>query len=294
MLSQGVLSGAAIGFMQVPAFAAVGQFFDKKRAAAYGIIVSGSSVGGIVIPIVLAKLLNETSLGFGWSVRIVGFVIIPFMLFGCFVVKARLPPRHSKFWIAAAYKNKMYMLLVASLFFVFTGMFTPLFYIPTYAVQRGVSPALAGYMIAIINGASTFGRVIPGVLADKYGRVNMYIVGSFCTTILVFVMNETKSTAAIVVYSIFFGFASGTIISGASVVFSVCPKDPRDIGTYGGMGLAISGFGILVGPPVNGVLINHFGGFYPVSIFSGVMCLFGSFVAIFIKLATPQGLLGRV
>jgi hypothetical protein len=32
---------------------------------------------------------------------------------------------------------------------------------------------LASYLLAIINAASTFGRVIPGVLADKFGRLNI-------------------------------------------------------------------------------------------------------------------------
>jgi MFS family permease len=293
MLAQGVLMGIVMGFLQFPAFAAVSQYFDKKRAAALGVVVSGSSIGGVVIPIALSKMLNSSSLGFGWSVRIIGFVIIPLMAFSCVAIKSRLPPRTTTFFIGAAFKEARYILLIVSLFFMLLGMFTPLFFIPTYAVTRGMDTTLASYLLAIINAASTFGRIIPGVLADKYGRLNIFTLAGVITGIVILCMNRAETTAALVVYSVAFGFSSGTIISGASAAFSLCPKDPRDIGTYMGMGMALSSLAALIGPPVNGVLVDRYGGFFQVSIFSGVMCLVGGCTALVSKAISPQGILGR-
>ena len=53
ILAQGVLMGSAMAFLQFPAFAMVSQYFDKKRGAALGFMVSGSSIGGVVFTIVL-------------------------------------------------------------------------------------------------------------------------------------------------------------------------------------------------------------------------------------------------
>ncbi|RGP58952.1 riboflavin transporter mch5 [Fusarium sporotrichioides] len=294
MLAQGVLMGSAMAFLQIPAFAAVSQYFDKKRAAAFGIAVSGSSIGGVVFPIALSKMLNDSSLGFGWSIRIMGFVMIPLMSFSCVTVRSRLPSRKTSFFLPAAFKNPLYLLVISSLFFLFIGMFAPLFFIPTYAVSRGVNPTLASYFLAITNAASTFGRIIPGVLADKYGRLNVYSLGGVSTGIVILCMNETKSTAALVVYAAVFGFTSGTIISGVSAAFTFVVKDPRDNGTYMGMGLAVSSLAALIGPPVNGALIDRYGGFFEVSIFSGVMCLFGGWLAVCAKTRTVEGIFGRV
>lgn len=97
-----------------------------------------------------------------------------------------------------------------------------------------------------------------------------------------------------VVYSIAAGFVSVAIISGGSAAFSVCPKDPRDFGTYMGMALAISSVAVLIGPPVNGALIHKYGGFLEVSIFSGIVCLVGGYIAFVTKAATPQGIMGKV
>lgn len=294
MLTQAVLMGISGGLLQFPAFAAVSQFFDKRRAAALGLAISGSSIGGIVVPIALSKMLNGSSLGFGWSVRIIGFVVLPLMAFACVAVKERLPPRATQFWLLSAYKEVRYDLLIAAMFFMFFGMLTPFFYLPTYAITQGMEPTMAGYLLSILNAASTFGRIIPGLLADKYGRINAFAVGGAMTGVCVFCLDSVSSNAGLIVYAAFFGFSSGTIISGASAAISFCAQDSRNVGTYMGMSMAIGGVGGLIGPPINGAIVKAFGGYFQVSMFSGAMCIFGGLIALSAKLWTKQGLLGRV
>lgn len=285
--------GISMGLLQIPAFAAVSQYFEKNRAGALGLVASGSSIGGIVIPIALSKMLNSSSLGFGWSVRIIGFMILPFMAIACIGVRPRLPPRDTQFWLFSAYKETRYVILIAALFFMFFGMFTPFFYLPSYAISQGMNTTLAGYLLSILNAASTFGRIIPGVLADKYGRINMFGFGGIATGILVFCMNSATSNAGLIVYAIFFGFTSGTIVSGGSAAFSVCPEDPRNIGTYMGMGMAIAGIAGLVGPPANGALVTADDGYFQTSMVSGALCMLGGMLALVAKKWTPQGLMGN-
>ncbi|RMZ72499.1 monocarboxylate permease [Pyrenophora seminiperda CCB06] len=294
MLAQSLLMGMSVAFLQSPAFAIMGHYFDKRRAAALGIVVSGSSVGGLVFPLVLSKLLNSSSLSFGWSIRIIAFVMMPFMLFACVVLKPRFPPRKTAVFLGEAFKMKKYVVLIAALFFMMMGMWTPLFYIPVYAVRRGMTPLLASYLLAIINGASTFGRIIPGILADKLGRINMFAFAGVGTAVVIFCINEPTTNAGIIVYAVFFGFISGTIISSGSAAVSICAKDPRTLGTYMGMGMGIAAFAVLVGPPINGALLDRYGGFEQVSVFSGVLSLTGGIVALSAKFATPEGIFGKV
>lgn len=292
MLAQGVLLGIGMGGLMFPAMAAVSQFFDKKRAAALGLAVAGSSVGGVVFPIVLSKMLNNSTLGFGWSVRIIGFIMMPLLAFSCITIKSRLPPKASTVFVGAAFRQVNYSLLVSSMFLMFLGIFTPLFYIPTYAVSRGTSPTLASYLLAIINGASIFGRIIPGILADKLGPTNVLGVAGIVTGIIVCCMSQPESTAELVVYSVFVGFTSGTIISGASAALATTAKDPRDLGTYMGMGMALASIAVLIGPPVNGKLLDNYG-FLEAGLFSGIASVVGGSIAIASKAATPKGLIGR-
>ncbi|KAA8646043.1 MCT family MFS transporter [Aspergillus tanneri] len=293
MLVQGVLMGLVMGLLQIPAVAAVSQYFDKNRAAALGLAVSGSSIGGIIIPIALSKMLNSSSLGFGWSVRVIGFVTLPLMAFALVVIGPRLPPRKTRFWILSAFKDARFDLLITAMFFMFIGMFTPFFYLPTYATSQGMNPTLAGYLLAILNAASTFGRIVPGILADRYGRINTFALGGATSGIIIFCMNSVTSDASLIVYSIFFGFCSGAIISGASAAISLCLQDARNLGTYMGMGMALAGLGGLIGPPLNGAIVNRYSGYFEASMFSGAMCLFGGLVALLAKVWTQQGLLGK-
>lgn len=294
MLAQGVLTGLAMSALQVPAMAAVSQYFHRRRAAALGIVVSGSSIGGIIFPIALSKMLNDSSLGFGWSVRVMAFVVLPLLAFACFAVTPRLPPRETSFFIGAAFRDAKFDLLIAAIFCCLIGMFMPLFYIPAYAVSRGMRATLASYLLAIVNAASTFGRIIPGVIADKYGRLNVFGLGGLLTGVVVLCLTSATSTAGLVVFSVAFGFASGTIISGASAAITVCVDDPRNLGTYMGMGMALASTATLVAGPANGALLEKHGRYLEPSIFSGIICAFGGLLAVGIKATTPQGLLGKL
>jgi MFS family permease len=294
MLAQGVLMGSSVAFLQFPAFAIVAQYFDKKRAAAMGMVAAGSSIGGIVFPIILSHLLNGSSVSFGWAMRIVAFIILPFMVLPCFMIRPRVPPRKTTIFIGDAWRDRKYVLLIVGMFFMMMGMWMPVFFIPTYAVSRGMNSTLAANMLAIVNASSTFGRIIPGILADKFGRINLFGFAGIGTGIMCFCFNEPKTNAGIIVYCVFFGFVSGTIISSASAAISLCTKDPRNLGTYMGMGMGLAAFAVLAGPPINGALIAKYGGFTQVAIFSGTVSIFGGFIALSSKLVTPEGMFGKV
>lgn len=90
LLAQGILGGLCMGGSMGPAMAAVGQYFHKNRGAAMGLSVAGSSLGGVIFPIALSKMLYNPSLGFGWTVRILGFIMLALILPACFTVRGML------------------------------------------------------------------------------------------------------------------------------------------------------------------------------------------------------------
>ncbi|CAK7244252.1 MAG: hypothetical protein STHCBS139747_005788 [Sporothrix thermara] len=298
LLAQGILFGLSTGCMQFPAMAAVMQYFDKHRAAALGVAVAGSSVGGVVFPIAVGRMLNDPGvsahLSFGWSVRILGFLMLLTLGIACVTVRPRLPPRETQFFLPAAFRQASFDLIVLSLFFMFLGLFTPLFFLPAYATDQGMDSTLASYLLAVANAASTFGRIIPGILADHLGRINVLAVGSATTGLVIACLTAVHSTAGLFVFAVAFGFTSGTIVSGASAALSVCCDDPRKMGTYLGMGLGASSLAVLIGPPINGQLISHYPTYLPVTLFSGITCIVGGTIAFFAKKGTKEGLFGRV
>ena len=54
-------------------------------------VLVGSSVGGIIFPLVLRTIFEP--LGWAWSLRIVAFIVAAQMVVGNICIRGRLPPR---------------------------------------------------------------------------------------------------------------------------------------------------------------------------------------------------------
>lgn len=294
VLAQGVLGGLATGMTMAPALAATSQYFNKNRGAAIGLAVAGSSIGGVALPIALSQMLYNSNLGFGWTVRIIGFIMLALLGLACIAIRARLPSRKERFFLLSAFKEPPFFTLVGATFLLLFGIFIPIFYLPTYAAEHGMSSQLSSYLVSILNGASFFGRVIPGILADKVGRLNMLCGFGICTGILILCWQKTSTNASIIVFAALYGFFSGAIVSLISVAFTLVPKDPKNIGTYMGMGMCVSSVAVLIGPPINGALVTRYGGFEQVSILSGVMVVVGGFAILLAKQASGKGVFGKI
>ena len=211
-----------MSFIAVPASGMVPRYFRRNRGIASGISVGGSSLGGVVWPIIADQLLHKHQLSFGWTVRVMGFVMLPIMALVLLTVR---PPRQS---MSDATGNKSseeltearrihraqllqppFLLLCCGLFFNFMAFFAPFLFISTYAVELGMSQRLAFYLVSIVNGASFFGRVLPGFVADRWGRFNILVVSSLSASIVAFCWTTATSVAGVVVFIAAYGFASG-------------------------------------------------------------------------------------
>jgi MFS family permease len=81
----------AAGFLFLPAVSAISHFFKKRRSFALGILATGSSIGGVIYPILLNKLFP--SIGFGWTVRAAAFLTLAMLFVANLTIRTRLPPR---------------------------------------------------------------------------------------------------------------------------------------------------------------------------------------------------------
>jgi MFS family permease len=233
LLAQGVLLGISMALATWPMLALVGQYIKIKRAAAMGIVLAGSSMGGVIWPIIIDRLLKSPKIGFPWTMRIVGFIMIPLFIFTCVAAKSpdassknvesgekRLEKEESKLeehvgqhdrkaQALALVRQPALQLLCLAMFVIYFGMFAPFFYTTSYAVEKGFSTTLAFYTVSIVNGASFFGRIIPGIVADKYGKFNCCILATFSAGVIALCWTKVTSVAGLILWSAAYGFASG-------------------------------------------------------------------------------------
>lgn len=95
-LAQGICTGIGNGLLFCPTLALLSTYFSSRRAIAIGIGASGTATGGIVFPIIVQQLLPK--LGFPWTVRINGFVMLTIQSITFTFLRTRLPPRKQALW----------------------------------------------------------------------------------------------------------------------------------------------------------------------------------------------------
>ncbi|KAM0245450.1 hypothetical protein ACHAP5_005406 [Fusarium lateritium] len=262
-LSQSIVASIASSAVFNACMSSLITWFFKHRAAAFGIMVSGSSLGGVILPIMMDKMIK--SVGFPWMMRTVAFMFLFLLGIACFTVKSRLPPRPKPF-VFVEYLNglrELPMLITVVGFFLFMwGMFLPFNYVLLQAEAAGMSETLIPYLLPILNAVSILGRIIPGIIADKIGRYNVMIIITFISALFCFcVWIPVKDTAGIVVFAIIFGFSSGGYISLVPALVAQL-SDIRQIGTRVGAAFAIASFGALTGSPIAGAIVSSQGDDY--------------------------------
>ena len=87
LLAQGFCVGIGAGCLFVPSVAILPTYFNTSLGLAVGLAAAGSSFGGVIYPIVLYRLID--SVGFGWSVRVIGFIALGTLLIPLTIMKMR-------------------------------------------------------------------------------------------------------------------------------------------------------------------------------------------------------------
>jgi MFS family permease len=222
-LAQALVLGVSSAFLITPSLSTLPKYFRKNRALSMGIVVAGSSTGGVIWPIVLNQLLTQTDLGFGWTLRIVAFIMLPLLGLTCLLLrlpstvvispdeKTQVPTTKPKTDFSII-KKPAFILCCAGMAVANLGMFTPFFYVSSYAASLNMSTSFSFYLISIVNGASFFGRVLPGILADRYGCFNLLFCAALTSGVVAFCWTGATSTAGVAIWSVAYGFASGVSI----------------------------------------------------------------------------------
>ncbi|KAJ5142628.1 uncharacterized protein N7515_001415 [Penicillium bovifimosum] len=277
ILSQGVCIGLAAGCLFVPSVAILPQYFRRKRGLANGLAASGSSIGGVVYPIMFDQLQNQV--GFAWATRALGFVAFGTICFSVSIMRSRFKPKEKrKLYQLSAFKELPFMLFAFAMFMGFLGFYNFLFYVQSYAIDTGiVDPKLGFYLLSMLNAASSFGRIAPNFLADHLGPLNMLTPAVTITAILAFVWISVHTVPGIIILAVFYGFFSGGFVSLPPVVMASMTPDVRNLGTRMGMVFAITSIGLLIGTPIGGAILSRTNEYVGVQLFTAC-CLISSAV----------------
>ena len=160
VVAQGFVVGLGCGCLFVPCVAIIPSYFSTKKALAQGLAASGSSLGGIIYPILFQKL--QTRIGFGWATRVMAFVILATLAIPIACMKMRVKPAAARRLIdISAWGEPPFSLFSMAELFGFMGLYVPFFYIQIYALEKtNIDENLAFYLLTFLNTGSFFGRIV--------------------------------------------------------------------------------------------------------------------------------------
>jgi MFS family permease len=243
ILAQGVLLGISLAIVFTTSTIYVGLWFNKKRGTAIGLIAPGGPLAGIILPIAISQMLSHTNLGFGWTMRMVGFICIPPLAIACALIRpppsmdARISSREpesgmnqevpkeasteqheelnntpvatQRQTVWAVMKKPALFLTCLALFVTYFAINVPLFFVSSYTLSKGFSSGLAFYSVSLVNAGSLCGRFLMGVLSDRYGKFNCITLVAAAGGIISLFWTLVNGIPGLVIFSFCYGFCEG-------------------------------------------------------------------------------------
>lgn len=290
ILSFGILTGLASSLLFTPSFSAVGHFFLRRRGLATGLAATGGSIGGIIFPLLLEALFPK--LGWAWSLRVLALLCLVLCGTANLLVRRRLPPAHN----ASAhpdiriFQSRAFLFTTMGVFLMEMALFVPITYLSSYVRAQGFSAAFSFQILPILNAASALGRGLPGYWGDTIGPFNISLLMTILSVVACFGiwLPAGGYMAGIVLFSILFGFSSGSNISIVPVCIGRLCRT-QNYGRYYATCYTIVSFAVLVGVPIGGNILTANGGSYwGVIVFTGCVYM-GSFVCLYAAKADKVG-----
>lgn len=258
ILAQGLCAGIGSGILFSIVSPLLSQWFSTHLGLANGIAAAGAAIAGIIYPIAFHNLIPRV--GFPWSVRILGFMALATLTPIAFLRRRTLPSSPRAFLDKTVLTDYPFLMYSLGSTLSIIGLYSILFFLSSFVIDnRLTNPTLSFYILPILNAASLFGRILPNILADVYGPLNIAPPAAFICSILIFCMIPVKSAGAVVVMAALFGFFSAIFIALPGVAMVALIKDKSRVGTRMGMVLACTGLGSLAGGPGGGSVLSDGG-----------------------------------
>ncbi len=256
-LTYGVGVGIGVACGYVPTVAVVSGWFLRRRNTALGVAVAGIGCGTLAVAPIAAALIVR--LGWRTTYVVMGIASATVLLACSFAVKR--PPVHVApvhFKIRQAIGTPAFGILYGSSLLSSMGLFMPFVFLPAFARDHGASEVAAAALVGLIGGASVVGRMGLGAVADRVGVVRLYQACYLIVGLSFALWLAADSYSLLVVFALVLGVGYGGYVALSPAVLVHLFGNHR-LGSVLGALYTSGGVGVLMGPPLAGVIIGHRG-----------------------------------
>jgi MFS family permease len=306
----GILAGIGRSPLNVTLVAMISRWFSKHRGLAMGIVNSGTGAGSSLFTPFTTWLI----VAFSWQEAYIVMAVMVWIFLTAAVLLLRddprqmgylpygeeetqsepakagkagspkKPPKGHEWELGEAMRTKQFWELGILHFACCMCHAIPLVHIVPYAIRSGLSPATAASILSAIGVFSFLGRIMWGVLADRWGPKPAYVLAVFQQGLMMIWLLGTSHPVMFFLFAFFWGIGYG----GAMPPYALFVKDYyglKSFGSiYGGI-MVLASLGMAAGGYLGGFLFDLSGSYQPAWMLSLVAGVVTAFVAL--DLAPP-------
>jgi MFS family permease len=256
-LTYGILVGFATSAFFAPMIALTTGWFEEHRALAVSLVSAGVGVA----PLTMSPFAQWMILNHGWrsAMLVVGLIAWALLIPAAWLVrKAPATPQSGGAasmaqpgLLARALRSPQFIVLSLTFAACCAAHSGPIFHMVSYATICGLAPMAAVSVYSVEGFAGLVGRVLFGMLADRFGAKLILIGGLMLQAIAIATYTQVSRLQEFYALAVLFGAAYG----GVMPLYAVLARDyfPQNVmGTVFGAAAMVSSLGMAFGPLIGG------------------------------------------
>ena len=306
-LFSGVLIGAGASIF-VPLLSSVARWFVKRRSLMTGIVFAGSGFGLIAFP----PLINSLIAHYDWrsSFLFLGFIVLGISLLAVLLLKsgpvasaaessdgqaARSEGNKSgdkAYSLRQALQTRQFWIFCIAVMCYGFCFFSIQVHIAPHITDLGFSSANAALAISIIGGAAIVGQLGFGIIGDRIGYKNAFLIGMFLFVMAILALILARDLWTFFIFAVLLGLAFGDCGTQESPITAWLFGLASHGSIFGCFAFSFS-LGASIGPLVFGYLYDAHGTYQQAFYLSIGLASLATLLTLFLN-KTPVGPVARI
>jgi len=256
----GGVVGVAAGAFYAPLTTTVTRWFTANRGLAVALVSAGTGLGTFIVAPLTRWLISS----YDWRLAmlilgdIVWLVIIPLGFLVRDAPGEGAGPTDQDVPVAKIFRSPQFWLIALTHFTCCVAHSGPIFHMVTHAMDQGVPGMAAATLLGVSGLASLIGRVLSGIVADRWGSkptlITMLALQVPAIFLYLFISSVTGFYALVIVFGVAYG--------GVMPMYALLTREyfgARAMGTAYGAIFMLQAIGMGLGAYGGGWFYDHLG-----------------------------------
>ncbi len=265
-LTYGLLVGLAASAFFAPMIATVTGWFETRRNLAVSLVSAGMGMAPLTVSPLASWLITAN----GWRPAMFYIGVLAWALLIPAALGVRRPPvvaaaseqgtpvRANKTSVGEALTSPQFLVLGFTFFLCCAAHSGPIFHVVSYAMYCGLGSMAAVSVYSVEGLAGLGGRLLLGVLADRYGAKRVIVTALAVQAVAIAAYLRVNELGEFYALAVIFGVAYG----GVMPLYASLARDyfgQHIMGTVFGAATMLSSLGMAIGPVAGGWVFDSFG-----------------------------------